>query len=261
LLAEDAVARFRDDGFVVLRDWFDPVPLADELERALADGVPYDAPRLVGSAGVEFSVVVMMSQRTPVSLALLDALAPPAAALLGRRVLPGRAKGQRYFGETEWHRDTENTVPQMGFVAYLEPVEAGTGALQVVPRSHVDASRTEHDAVAVPTVPGDVIAIDERIMHGSHGGRNRRQWRVDFGVDPVDPREEAVVRGEYARILDPDWDDGSDLDLFPSFGTYWQALDRPWTERLRELGVYDRAAAQEAAIRARRRDRATMRDA
>jgi hypothetical protein len=255
VLQADYVARFRDEGFVVLRDWFDSAPLSEEIDRAFADGLRDDAPHLVGSAGTEFRGLVMMSEHTPVSLGLLDALAAPAAALLGRRVLPGRAKGQLYFGETGWHRDTENDVPQMGFVAYLEPVAADTGALRVVPRSHVDSSRTEADAVAVATAPGDVIAIDERILHASHGGRNRRQWRVDFGVDPVDAREEAIVRGEYARILDPDWDNGSDLDRFPSFGAYWQSLDRPWTQRLRELGVYDRAAEQEAALRARRRAR------
>ena len=260
MLRAGDVASFRDEGFVVLRDWFDPAPLSDEMDRAFRAGLPHDAPRRRGSAGTEFRGLVMMSEHTPVSLELLDALAAPAAELLGRRVLPGRAKGQLYLGETGWHRDTENDVPQMGFVAYLEPVAADTGALQVVPRSHVDPSRTEADAVAVPTTPGDAIAIDERIIHASRGGRNRRQWRVDFGVDPADAHEEAVVRGEYARILDPDWDDGSDLDRFPSFGAYWQSLDRPWTERLRMLGVYDRAREQEAAIRARRRDRATMRN-
>jgi Phytanoyl-CoA dioxygenase (PhyH) len=247
------VESFRENGFAVLRQWFDPAPLADEMERAFAEGLVAGAPRNRGSAGVEFRVVLMMCERTPVSLSLLDALAVPAAELLGRAVIPGRAKCQRYFGETGWHRDTENDFPQMGFVTYLEPVDGETGALQIVPRSHIDASRTERDAVPVATQPGDVIAFDEHVVHGSRGGTVRHQWRVDFYGDPVGAREEAIVRAEFARILDPAWDGGDDFEQFPSYGTYWQHRDRPWTARLRELGVYDRAAEQYAAVRARRR--------
>jgi Phytanoyl-CoA dioxygenase (PhyH) len=247
------VPSFRENGFAVLRQWFDPALLAEEMRRAFTDGLLPDAPHNRGSAGVEFRVVVMMCEHTPVSLSLLDALAAPAAQLLGRAVIPGRAKGQRYFGETGWHRDTENDFPQMGFVTYLEPVDGETGALQIVPRSHVDPTRSERDAVPVATEPGDVIAFDEHVIHGSRGGTVRHQWRVDFVADPVDAPEEAIVRAEFARVLDPGWDGGDDFDRFPSYGEYWQGLDRPWTGRLRDLGVYDRAAEQAAAIRARRR--------
>src|SRR6266481_2050299 len=103
VVTESDVSTFREQGFVVLRRWFDPAPLAAEMDRAFADGLLPTAPTNEGSAGVEFRSVIMMSERTPVSLALLDALAEPAEQLIGRTVIPGRAKGQLYYGETGWH--------------------------------------------------------------------------------------------------------------------------------------------------------------
>ena len=45
----------------------------------------------------------------------------------------------------------------------------------------------------------------------------------------------------FVRIFDPAWDGGDDPDTYPSYGAYWQSLDRPWHTRLRRLGVYDLA--------------------
>jgi hypothetical protein len=105
--------------------------------------------------------------------------------------------------------------------------------------------------MALETRPGDVIAFDEHLVHGSVGGTVRHQWRVDFVADPVGPTEEALVRETFAQLFDPDWDAGDDVDRFPSYGRHWQALDRPWTERLRSLGVYDLAARHASNVRAR----------
>jgi hypothetical protein len=93
------------------------------------------------------------------------------------------------------------------------------------------------DALVLETEPGDLIAFDDRLAHSSFGGTVRRQWRIDFGADPVDEFEEWLVRADYARILDGSWDLGDDVERYPSFGRYWRSLDRPWTTRLGDLGV------------------------
>jgi hypothetical protein len=253
VLGADVCSAFRASGFVVLRDHIDPTPLSDEVDRTFVDGLRTDAGVNTGSAGIGFRYVPMMCERTPVSLALVDALAAPAEELLGRRVLPVRAKCTRYVGGSDWHRDSELDVASMGFVAYLEPLTAGSGALRVQPGSHTDATAVATgDGTALDTRPGDVIAFDEHLMHGSAGGDDRRQWRVDFVGDPETVAEAERVRSYFSLIYPVDWDGGYDIDRFPSYGAYWVRSNRPWTERLRALGVYAYATAQENAARVAR---------
>jgi hypothetical protein len=252
-LADDqAIAQFHEEGYLMLRNVFGPSELSAEVDDALKHGLRVDGEVKQGSGGVQFRVVVMMCEQTPVSLSLLDAFAVPASRLLGRRVLPGRAKGTRYYGSSGLHADSDMAIPSLSFVAYLEPLDANTGALRVVPRSHRHAVGSL-DAVALATIPGDVIVFDEHLTHGSVGGVMRRQWRVDFIAEPLNGAEEALVHASYARLLDLDWDAGDDVDRYPSYGPYWQTLDRPWTAKLGAIGVYELAARHAAAARARQR--------
>jgi hypothetical protein len=213
----------------------------------------------------------MMVAETPHSLALLDRLQGAAEALVGEPVIPVRAKGTRYFGSTGWHTDsTDAAVASVGFAAYLEPLGAGSGALRVVPGSHrpelgaavaryldlaAPAAVDALPATALETEPGDVIAFDEHLYHASAGGGVRRQWRVDYLRDPRSPAEEAAVRAFLGRIFPPDWDGGYDVDRFPSFGPGWLGSGRAAVERLRKLGAYELASAQEGFTRAQRRRR------
>ncbi len=172
-------------------------------------------------------------------------------------MLPIRAKGTKILGDTAWHRDSELDVASIGFVGYLEPVDATSGALRVLPGSHreppaaVPTGTPIEGAAAmgepIASEPGDLIAFDEHLFHASAGGRDRRQWRVDFVADPVDVDEEERVRLLLDGIFPPGWDGGYDVDRYPSFGTHWQESGRPSVGRLRELGAYDRAEAEENA--------------
>ena len=188
----------------------------------------------------------MMGERTPVSLGLVDTFAAVAHQLLGGPVLPVRAKSVRYVASAERHRDSTSIVRSLGFAAYLEPLAADTGALRVVPGSHRDLDEgSDGPEVVLETQPGDVIVFDEHLLHSSSGGRDRRQWRVDFFADPTSAAEEAAVTAYLLATFPPDWDGGYDVDRFPTYGPHWQAQDRPWHRRLEELGAY-RAAAAEA---------------
>src|SRR5215831_2717958 len=114
----------------------------------------------------------MMSATTPASLALLDRTAIVASTLLGSTVIPTRAKGVRYFGNTPWHVDSVSPLDSIGFAAYLEPVGPENGALRVIPGSHrgelgsalrklgaIGMTATTLPSHAVSTEPGDMIAF------------------------------------------------------------------------------------------------------
>jgi len=244
------VYRFRRDGYEVLRGGINPRPLSAEVDDAFLHGLRANVPINEGSGGAGFLGVIMMCEETPVSLELVDTLAVTAARLMGREALPGRAKATQYFGSTDWHVDSDVPIPSLGFVTYLEPLTADAGALRIRPGSHLGEVR---DPVVIETTPGDVIAFDEHVAHSSAGGTLRRQWRVDFFADPLNTDEAAHAHAMFERILDPAWYLGDDSDGYPSYGSYWQTLDRPWHARLRDLGIYDLAARHRHAMRNRRR--------
>jgi hypothetical protein len=249
MLAPTDATHLRTFGFVVLRRAFDPEPLSQEFDRAMQDGLSSSSQVIAGNIGVAFRYLPMMCERTPVSLSLLEYFAASAAVVLGARALPVRAKGVRYLGSANWHRDSDQPVRSFGFVCYLESLDASTGALRVLPGSHRpelgDAVAALLDAYpssttggasgpsvpvlpgyAVSTDPGDVIVFDEHLFHASAGGRERRQWRVDYVEDPVDAEGETHVRKYLTGLHSPEWDGGYDVDRFPTYGAHWLATGR-----------------------------------
>jgi hypothetical protein len=254
---------FRTLGFGVLRQFFDPHPLAAEIDQVMRDGLVEDVSR---AGEIRFQYVPMMTAKTPVSLSLLDRVEAVAAALLGGSVLPTRAKGVRYSGSTPWHSDSASPLVSVGFLAYLEPLRAEDGALRVLPGSHHpdfrDALRALGvngtaapvlPAYVVVTEPGDLILLDEHLFHASSGGGTRRQWRVDFVKAPMGAEAEHLTTSYFAGIYPADWDGGYDVDQYPSYGPDWRNSSRPAVAQLDSLGVYELAAAQEAFTRSRRR--------
>ncbi len=187
-----------------------------------------------------------------------------------------RAKGVEYQGSSRWHRDSDGAWPSIGFAAYLEPLRGPTGALRVIPGSHLgefaasvaryveteQATPAHGDRVGrlpahiIDTDPGDLIAFDERLFHASFQQPGavvpRRQWRVDFVAAPVQPSQEPALAAWFGSLYQPDWDGGYDVDLFPSYGAHWRASGCPWVETLGRLGVYAAAGRQEDFMRSRR---------
>jgi hypothetical protein len=258
-----SVESFRAFGFAVLRQFFDPRPLAMEVDRVLSDGLLRQPPH---GGEIRFQYVPMMTAETPVSLSLLDRLGAVAEAWFDRPVLPTRAKGTRYFGETPWHVDSELPVASLGCLAYLEPTADDSGALRLVPGSHHqrfnealrgvcavavrDPSLPSH---VVATDPGDVILMDEHVLHAAFGGGVRRQWRVDYLGVPVGVEESVLTKSYFDGLYEREWDGGYDVDRFPSYGPDWRRSGRAAVAQLEALGVYEAAAAQEAFIRSRPR--------
>jgi Phytanoyl-CoA dioxygenase (PhyH) len=255
---------FRAFGFVVLRQFFDPLPLSEEIDRVMHDG-PVSSFDVSGGAEIRFQYVPVMTSETPTSLSLLDRAGVVAASLLDGPVLPTRAKGVRYRGSTPWHQDSILPVASVGVAAYLESLDAGSGALRVIPGSHHpefgDALRAlgitgmpagAVDSHVLVTEPGDLIFFDEHLFHASVGGGMRRQWRIDYLRDPVTAEAAVHAKAYFAGIYAPDWDGGYDVDRYPSYGPDWRASGHASVARLEALGVYELAEKQEAFSRSRR---------
>ena len=255
------VESFRTFGFAVLRRFFDPGPLALEVDRVLSEGLTRRRPH---TGDIRFQYVPMMTAETPASLSLLDRLGAFAETLFERPVLPARAKGTRYFGETPWHVDSSLSVESVGCLAYLEPAGPDCGALRVMPGSHhstfnealrdmraarvLDPSLPGH---VLATHPGDVILMDEHVLHAAFGGTVRHQWRVDYLSVPVSSEEFILAKSYFASIYDLEWDGGYDVDRYPSYGPDWRRSSRAAVTKLEALGVYEAASAHEAFIRSR----------
>ncbi len=125
-----------------------------------------------------------------------------AASLLGDDYNYTASDGNYYVGDTHWHSDGYRASKYMSIkmAFYLEPLTNATGCLRVIPGSHhfgdqfgdalqpvaeqrrpeqapniwgVDAR--EVPALALETVPGDLLVFDHRTKHASFGGDTMRR--------------------------------------------------------------------------------------
>jgi hypothetical protein len=134
------IHNFHASGYLILRQFFDPDPLSSEMDRILHEAFSRSSP-VSRYDGIHFQYVPMMTANTPVSLSLLDRTSTVAERLLAGPVIPTRAKAVRYFGSTAWHVDSVHPLSSIGFMAYLEPLDAENGALRVLPGSHLPERR------------------------------------------------------------------------------------------------------------------------
>ncbi len=111
--------------------------------------------------------------------------------------------GNFYVGDTNWHSDTDWSGQSRGqpprlfykLALYLDPVNAATGALRVIPGSHrygdsfamdlhsavrrpeeaLGLTGDQVPAIALTSQPGDVVVFNQATKHSSWGGSNRRR--------------------------------------------------------------------------------------
>lgn len=256
-LPHHARDRLRSHGYAIVPAAFEPGEITAEVDWAIATGCKagfhLESDRLTVSA----LYVPMTTAETCASLSLLLSGAAVAHQLLGRAVVPFRAKGTVYSHETSWHRDTELDISAVSILAYLDPLDAETGALRVVPGSHRRPSTAPPDVAScgevLSTRPGDLIILDERTRHSSAGGKIRRQWRADYVAIPENPEEETCLEAYAAATFSPGWDGGYDVTRFPSFGrALLEALAPGAIAVLQRSGALTAAQEEEDYIRAAR---------
>jgi hypothetical protein len=174
------------------------------------------------------------------SIATDPRLTAAAAGLLDPGAAYYGSDGSIYACETEWHYDTPTQQKDRRHIKcafYLEPLDGDTGAPRVLPLSHHDVSlyagvlepylgfdgtiedRTglrgeDLPSWALPSVPGDLLIWDFRVMHCSYGSTAaRRQVALNFcggrsETSPTGSRDQVLprvanpptfVRGDNAR--------------------------------------------------------------
>jgi hypothetical protein len=267
LTGDEQVDRFRTFGYLVLRGYFDP-PLVERLRaEAIATiravhGDRYHQHRPM--SGMPGRYTCLLGPWAPRTVGLVDSrrLVRLAERLVGGGVLPSPCdtRGILYFDHAPWHSDTGIGIRGVKFVAYLEPLDAGSGALRVLPGSHrladaalghlysLDLDVPDVPAQVLATEPGDVVVFDPMLYHASWGGRDRLQWSTLYLRDAVTPSWRDGLLAWFA-------DGARDVDELPEgyrpFDRAWVAegsgdlqdrrLDQRhvWMHRLNRLGVLD----------------------
>ncbi len=276
MLTDTQLQHFRTFGFVILRGLF----TAHEVEILRAE---YEAEldRVYAHApftGETRYWAMMLHPRTPLFASLLedDRFCSVAEQLYGTDVLGIGADANRYVGDTRWHpdhhADPERDCYGIKFAFYLDPVDAASGALRVIPGSHgrafhdrirgslesLDLAVADVPAYVCASCPGDVVAFDMRCWHASHGGAaGRRMCTCVYYHNPRGAAEEAAVRerargargtpAQYRREGDP---------LYPP---EWLANPggspkrQRWLDRMAEFGYFELPAGNERRIANERR--------
>ena len=245
-------------GYVVLKQLFSSEELETirrEFDNMLAEQyshTPYD-----GSAR---HWTPMMDEDTPFLADLMEdgRFFAVAKQLYGDDVLGVVVDGNRYTGNTHWHRDTA-TVHQYGvkFAFYLQTVDVDTGALRVIPGTHRLPNDDEFahgvrsmlvesvPATALASEPGDVVAFDIRLWHASFGGSDDRQMcTVVYYANPKNPDELEALRNQGARNVE------AGIKSFRPTRQYIYSKEwvsnpagsparQCWIDRLTEVGYFD----------------------
>ena len=124
------------------------------------------------------------------------------ASLLGDDFNYMGSDGNYYVGDTGWHSDGwHQDIRHIKIAFYLDPVTRDTGCLRVIPGSHRPGDRyadtlqqhagrsrenwgiegSEVPAVALETVPGDIVCFNHNTKHAAFGGgTNRRMFTINL---------------------------------------------------------------------------------
>ena len=137
-LSEDQLLYFRTFGYLLLPQLLnvnDLSILGDELDHGLSiqfPETPFD-----GSCR---QWTRLTDENTPFSASLMEnsRFLTPAQQICGPEVLGVGIDANRYVGDTGWHPDSASSRQMaVKYIFYLDELTAETGALRVIPGSHL----------------------------------------------------------------------------------------------------------------------------
>lgn len=262
MLSDVELQHYQTFGFVMLQDLFSPAEveqLRAEYESEL-DHVYAHAP----FTGQRRYWTMMLHPRTPLFSSLLEdpRFSSVAQQLYGEDVIGIGTDANRYVGDTGWHPDHGPDPAQdcygVKFAFYLDPVDGFSGALRLIPGSHVRPFHEQLrgslqsmglDVAQIPahvcnSNPGDVVAFDMRCWHASHGGaQGRRMCTCVYYSNPAGEAAEAATRKRAASSRDTATAFGRPGQ--PVYPTEW--LQNPlgssqrqrWLQRMEQLGYFE----------------------
>jgi hypothetical protein len=121
----------------------------------------------------------------------------PAIEAIGNKLLGADfnylgSDGNYYVGDTPWHSDGAHRVGKyIKLLFYLSPVGHNSGALRVIPGSHLlengwevrqaqrshelwGIEQSEVPSITLESQPGDLVIFHHNLMHASFGGNQER---------------------------------------------------------------------------------------
>jgi hypothetical protein len=204
VLSHQQILHFRTFGYVLLPRLFTAAEigtLRQEVTGALADAFGPDPTEPPACGGISGDYLPLASARAPFSLALIaddPRTFGVGAELLGGPAVPSIGTATRFTGDSTWHTRQGPDVGGVTLWVDLAPRTAATGALRLVPGSHlpeferqlrqyrgVDPAVSGFGAwewphVVVATEPGDVVAFHVHLANCVRGGAPRLSWTIDY---------------------------------------------------------------------------------
>jgi ectoine hydroxylase-related dioxygenase (phytanoyl-CoA dioxygenase family) len=235
VIRDQDIAFFRTFGYLHIRDWFhDEINwITEEFEQAwgASPGVVHDGSKRTIYPGMFLDASPRLS-----SLLEHPRVAAVCTALLGPDYGFHATDGNLYAGDTPWHSDAfadwpeKDTARHLKMAFYLDPLTRDTGALRVIPGSHLHGDvfcdllergltswgggpplgipASEVPAVAIESLPGDLVCFDHRTKHAAFGGgARRRMFTANWHQGDHTPqmRESLLEIFRYGRRMGIDW--------------------------------------------------------
>jgi hypothetical protein len=231
-LTEQQVTFFKTFGFIAF-----PGLLKDRIDEVIREFEAIFAKKGGGHAGKphegkQRSCIVPFIDQSAVLCSLLDdpRIHGIAAGLLGDDFNYMPSDGNYYSGDTGWHSDGWHKAADpmhIKLAFYLDPLTRNTGCLRVIPGSHRDGDGfagalskelagseqkwgihgRDVPAIALETVPGDILVFNHNTKHAAFGGSG---WRRMFTMN-------LCQRYPEARL--------------PDLRDYLNGVSRFWVER------------------------------
>lgn len=192
MLTAKQIDYFQTFGFLKLEG-----ALADDIDWIIEEFEGIFETKQVQHDGTQRSCLVPFVDQSERLCTLLEhpVVLGTASSLLGSDFNYIGSDGNYYSGDTGWHSDGFHSVGSYLKIAfYLDKVTRETGALRVIPASHLTATRPhwqDHNpggstalwgveqrdvpAVALETNPGDLLMFNHNLWHAAFGGSSKRR--------------------------------------------------------------------------------------
>lgn len=204
MLSHQQILHFRTFGYVTLRGLLSPseaATLREEVTQALTDAFGGLGARPNDLGGIPGDYLPLAAARAPFSLALIaddPRTFQSSAELLGTPTVPSVGIATCFTGDSGWHTRQGPDIGGVTFWADLDARTAETGALRLIPGSHLrqfEDQLCEYRAadpgtsgfagwdwphLVVETRPGDVVAFHAHLMNRAQGGTPRLSWTIEY---------------------------------------------------------------------------------
>lgn len=268
MLTHQQILHFATFGYVTLRGLFSQSEMAAlraEVTGALADAFGPAGTEPGESDGISGDYLPLSVDRAPFSQSLIaddERTFLASAELLGGPTVPSAGVATRFTGDSAWHTRLGPAIPGVAIWVDLDRRTAGTGALRLLPGSHIPEYERQVRAysgaepessgferpdwppwphVVVETEPGDAVAFHAHLFNCAQGGTPRLTWTIDYLAWPGlgDPDRMRLVRD---LTLDNVEYEDYDKDRWPVWrewaaGAAASPSRRLAVERLKLLGV------------------------